>query len=230
MPGKHVHFASANQFYSPAPSTPSPTFSQSSLPDSNGPLTPPPIKHVGSPYSCTPLPPTDAPHYPRGSVAMNPLLAPGPTIVYDLTLDPLSITSLTGQRLSSRALAEPATHPPLHALTLTCRALPWAIPVASASNKPDSFVSVADVLHALSRALRQPISPTEYAQLLSPTEQRRVNEAFERRYRRLASDPPAYQVEKLKGVKRVDFLMGKTRFLGLSWTSTGPDVWELNVS
>jgi hypothetical protein len=51
-------------------------------------------------------------------------------------------------------------------------------------------------------------------------------------YRRCGciEDPDSRQLEESKGVKRVDFLMGRNRFLGLSGTLKGPDIWELNVS
>jgi hypothetical protein len=239
MPGKHVHFAPENVFYSPMPSTPSPTFSELSLPESSGPITPPPIKKHGSPYSCTPLPPADvtahAGCYPAGSVSIHPALACGPAINYDMTLDPRSVT-LAGKRaegLTSRVLAEPATYPPLASMELTVKGFPWSIRVLPYSQKPSAYVTVADVFHALSRSLRTAVTSEEYSTLLrSSRAQQEVNEAFERRYRRLAmtGNEEAYRVEKLKGVKRVDFLGTRTRWMGLSWTSAGPDVWEVNVS
>ncbi|KAG1794303.1 uncharacterized protein BJ212DRAFT_1530893, partial [Suillus subaureus] len=44
-----------------------------------------------------------------------------------------------------------------------------------------------------------------------------------------ASSAEAYAEEQRKGLKRVDFLMGCTTFMGLSSTKLGPDVWVLNL-
>ena len=53
-------------------------------------------------------------------------------------------------------------------------------------------------------------------------------ELLEQRYRRHRSSQ-AYDLEKRGGMKRVDFLMGKTKFLGLAMTSHGSDVWRLST-
>jgi hypothetical protein len=47
---------------------------------------------------------------------------------------------------------------------------------------------------------------------------------------RLLADEEERKIEALKGVKRVDFLAGKTHFLGLSGPVEGDHVWELNVA
>jgi hypothetical protein len=56
-----------------------------------------------------------------------------------------------------------------------------------------------------------------------------VDNAYFRRCELLA-DEEERTMEALQGVKRVDFLGGKTRFLGLSGPVEGEHVWELNVS
>jgi len=55
----------------------------------------------------------------------------------------------------------------------------------------------------------------------------RVNEAYENRFGVIA-DSTARAEEEIKGVKRVDFLMGR-KFLGLSSTTFGQDFWFINV-
>jgi len=56
--------------------------------------------------------------------------------------------------------------------------------------------------------------------------------AYESRYKRMEDvDPRGCEEEKKKGVKRVDFLMGRTMFMGLSpCVPMGPNVWVINVS
>jgi hypothetical protein len=94
---------------------------------------------------------------------------------------------------------------------------------------PDAFITVADVLATLHRALRLAVHPNEYNALPSHEDKHKVNAAYEHRYLRIA-DPAAHEEEKRKGVKRVDFLMGRTRFLGLSRTTEGPGIWALNLA
>jgi len=74
-----------------------------------------------------------------------------------------------------------------------------------------------------------PILPAEYGSLPSQDAILDVNTAYYRRCGRI-EDFDSRRLEEGKGVKRVDFLMGRNRFLGLSGTLKGPDIWELNVS
>lgn len=56
--------------------------------------------------------------------------------------------------------------------------------------------------------------------------QREISTAFHQRVNR---DPWRAAVEEKKGLKRIDFLKGHNRFMGLSSTKLGPDMWTLNV-
>jgi hypothetical protein len=88
------------------------------------------------------------------------------------------------------------------------------------------MVTVGDVLDAIYTSLRKNIVREDF-KYLSHSAQRRVNEAYERRYRRFL-DRRAYERERQSGVKRVDFLMDRNRFRGLVMTSNG--VWQLEVT
>ncbi|KZT24785.1 hypothetical protein NEOLEDRAFT_1148355 [Neolentinus lepideus HHB14362 ss-1] len=78
------------------------------------------------------------------------------------------------------------------------------------------YVTVADVLAHLYAALRTPASKREWA-ALDARAQERVGASF---FRRCGAGE-----ERRKGVKRVDWLGGRTRFGGVAWT--GGSCWEL---
>ncbi|KAF8624324.1 hypothetical protein AX17_007153 [Amanita inopinata Kibby_2008] len=229
MPGKHVHFAPDISVHTPA----SPTYSFSSLPtlsDSDGPLTPSSLIHSGSPYSCSPLPHvgvtlnqrlSSPAVYGNGNININNNTS---LLSFDLTLDP-SETAIA--RLPAAVLLEPATYPPLPHMIIAHKRLPWQIRLGS-SDGPHAtpYVTVRDVLHGIQRFLRCGATKTEYERI--PSEQARsgVSNAYVRRCK-AAYD---FEAERVAGLKRVDFLAGNTRFVGLSGTSRGPEVWELHTT
>lgn len=84
---------------------------------------------------------------------------------------------------------------------------------------------------ALLRDMNIPVTSSEYQALQSPQATAKVNEAYFHRCRSIM-DPTARKVEEARGVKRVDFLMGHNKFLGLSSRTSmrnGETIWELNV-
>jgi len=148
-----------------------------------------------------------------------------PAINYDLVHHPSSVHDHRHHRISSRVFTEPASTPLLRRLTIGSEHLPWTISI-SASN--GSHATVGDVLHGVHRALRKNITPAEFSSL-SSHDGRRAIRAYEQRYRRYRSTQ-AYEQEKRGGMKRIDFLMRKTKFWGLAMTSHGSDVWRLSVA
>jgi hypothetical protein len=129
--------------------------------------------------------------------------------------------------VSSRTLREPATNPPLPFLSITSQHLPWSIKVYASSN--NSFVTVEDVLSSIYRSLRTNLTSSEFNMFRSPHDQRRATRAYEERYRRHRS-VRIYEEEKRGGMKRVDFLMGHTRFLGISNSGRRLEEWQLHVT
>ncbi|KAF7967794.1 hypothetical protein HWV62_32977, partial [Athelia sp. TMB] len=193
--------------------TPSPSFSISSLPSSDGPLTPPsPFPHPAA--------------LPKGAVVPHSLLAFDhgvPAIAFDVSLPTPAVTNAARPTpLSAAQLADPAVFPPAPALHLVS-ALPWTLTVT-----PDAhpYVTVLDVLRALYNALRIPASRGEFAKETAAA-QAAIGAAF---HARVARDPATHAGEREKGLKRVDFLQGRNRFLGLSSTKLGPHVWALNLA
>lgn len=135
-----------------------------------------------------------------------------PVITYDLR-EPPSTLSSTHRGLPCSVLSQPATSPPTSRLTIVSPQLPWRITIKHSS----SAVTAQDVFSELYRALRTPITSQEYQALLpSDRERRRVAAAYEDRYKHMhVRGEKEYEDEKRGGVRRVDFLMGKTRFRGL---------------
>ncbi|KAJ7293885.1 hypothetical protein C8J57DRAFT_1270279 [Mycena rebaudengoi] len=210
MPGKHVHFSTDVNF----PSTPSPTYSSSSLPSSYGPWTPP---------AFTPYLPTNG-----GIPAMHPVLCPAstPHLVFDVTLPAENVKPNPSYPLSPNILLADATSPPLPSIVLTLPQLPrWPIIIKPSEGKS---VRVMDVIHGIYTSLRLGAAAADF-QALPPHIQSLVTGAFVRRYTRMP-DGTSAKLEKSKGLKRVDFLGAGVKFVGLSKSMEGPNVWQLHLS
>ncbi|KAF9052150.1 hypothetical protein BJ165DRAFT_932130 [Panaeolus papilionaceus] len=234
---KRVHFSNHNYVYE-EPTPPSPSLTASSIPSSSSPELPsPPPEQFGyrpsifqpSPYARhhTSLDPYDIP-LPK-PVQIHFLLAyqpyTEPAVVYDFTLPP---TTISGQ-FPLETLHEPATAPAQKRLTIICPLLQDEIEVMPSSTLPDAVVTVLDILNTVHRQLRLQIKHREYADLPEGEIRNSVDRAYYGRCSRIL-DPEARRREEGKGIKKLDLLMGKNYFSGLSGTLSGPDVWELNVS
>lgn len=131
--------------------------------------------------------------------------------------------------LLHQMLAEPATSPPLTALTITHPNLKWRIEVEPKDPAPGAYISVGDVFTTIFKELRVGIHSMDYAELTDFDARSAVDHAYYARCGRVP-DPQARLVEHQKGIKRIDMLMGRNKFLGLSGTLSGPESWELNTS
>ena len=209
MPGKHVHFASDG-----FPDTPSPTFSSMSLPSSGGPRTP--LSAAGSSVAGHVL------------ARIHPLLGitqPSPMLNYDVSQLPSTI-KLNVLTIPPHVFNEPATTPPIPSMVIRCQHLPWKITILPTNTK---HVTVRDVFDGIYRSLRHTVLEAEYQCLPSAEAKYSVNNAYNRRYKRI-NDPRVRELEKSKGPRRVDFLGEHTHFTGLSSTMEGPYVWFLSTS
>ncbi|KAF4567336.1 hypothetical protein EYR40_006334 [Pleurotus pulmonarius] len=226
---RHVHFAAENDHYI-YPTTPSPSYSQSSLPSSPGLMTPPPIHAM-------PAPPTPYPFQPRPLPSLSPettaLYAPQPmpivihpaldrpsAIGFDLRIDPFPTKVV--RDLAPTELAKPATSPPLPQLRLKCKLLPWIIVVRPSSPKPNAFVTVSDVLAGTYTQLCEAVKQGEFGRVRGVDEMNAIRDAWQKRCHEVRG---AVDVER-----RIDFLMNNTMFKGLSATEEAPDVLRLSVS
>lgn len=225
---KLVRFAYRNSFHPPA--TPALTFA-SSMTSSSGPITPPDISHRlpgPSPYTISYVPQfplAGKPPLSQEPFRPHPLLESA-AIRWDLMEDPSTITQ-NNYPLSSRVLVEQATNPRLPAFSLTSMHLPWPITVIASNG---SYVTLEDFFESVYYSLRTNMSTNEFITLLpDPNNQKRTTLAYERRYRRFRSIS-ARDMEKRGGMKRVDLLMGRTRFHSISNTSRRSEDWQLNIS
>ncbi|KAF5338433.1 hypothetical protein D9758_012227 [Tetrapyrgos nigripes] len=209
MPGKHVHFD--------IPSTPSPSFSTSTLPSSIGPFTPPSAGSYHVPLPSSP-----------GPTQVNPLIALSavPPVEWDVAFPPSSAKPSRGD-ITKHALYKPATTPPQPEIRIVCSRLPWPIVVKPVGNT--AYVTISDVFLCIYESLRHNLGEHDYYHFTG--EQRRhMSDSYIRRYSRFTGE--AAFTEKSKGLKRIDCLgiYGGTRFLGLSSTKEGPHVWQMHVS
>ncbi|KDQ28234.1 hypothetical protein PLEOSDRAFT_28508 [Pleurotus ostreatus PC15] len=154
------------------------------------------------------------------------LAGPQPNVLYDCSYSP-SHLSILNRHISPRFASESATYPPTTSMTISSPSLPWTLRVTPRHG----VISVSDVLYAIYDGLRSGIYPQDF-ESMTRDNQKRVRKAYENRYRRMRSSTDALEkavLEKANGVKRVDFLMGHTVFMGLAPTRN-PIHWVLITS
>jgi hypothetical protein len=237
MPGKHVRFASVSTAY-PATSIPSLSYSVPSVPSSSGPRTPPSYNsglpssshhghhrsHSQSHSRSRPQPKRSQsyPVHPRVHTVL--AYSHHPIINYDISL-PTSTITASYSGLSSSSFSEPAIYPPVSSLSIQIPHHSWPITVYASYN--GQYVTVNDVLSSVYNSLRKNVTPSEYNSIPSRKDSERVRMAYETRYRR-HRDRASYEAEKRQGVKRVDFLNGRTRVMGLA--TGGHGAWVLHLA
>lgn len=86
-------------------------------------------------------------------------------------------------------------------------------------------MTVNDVLDALRRAMRVIVTKAEFDQVKAVDAQRRIEDAYRRRSQKINDEQ-----ERSSGIRRVDFLMGRTTFAGLFSSGHDAESWELSVS
>jgi hypothetical protein len=169
---------------------------------------------------------------PPLALASSPYIVPTAAILYDLTCSPSFATdAVTRRPLSPLVLSEQATRPPRAILTLTLASTwPWP-PIIISAPRPNAGVCVKDVLERVHAELQVPVSLDELRRAVGDDEdvRERVLACWRNRYRS-ARDPQTREEQKAQGVKRVDLLMGRVRWSGLSAIDHDrSDTWVLNV-
>ncbi|KAK0190240.1 hypothetical protein F5146DRAFT_955693 [Armillaria mellea] len=210
QPNMYYHSRSLND-------TPSPEYPQSQLPPSS--ILPPFTDSVSSPSAVilSSIPSFHPPPTPDG--LQNPIDLPSvendiePTTVklHEYLRPPLLDIDFA-KDISPYILDipdEPATSPPLLGdMVLASKYLPWRIHISSGS--------VRDMVVALYTALRTRVTEEE----LKTAGGTGVTSAFANRVKGMGEE------ETRKGVRRVDFLLGYTRFVGVEATDE-PRVWKI---
>ena len=229
------------------PATPSPTFSISSFPSPPQPTTP-----SSSRSYYAPLPPLAT--YAMVQHVHPAVLYSGrvPPLYFDITVSPSQLADtvpqkpskggwlskcsrpsaqqspLTGRsaspvRFELSLLDEPVTYPHMNSIVLFSDLLPWSTRVEAPT--PDDVVTIFDVLQSLHTVLRIPVSKSEWNSL-SAHAQDSISAAF---YRRLGGirDHSLREKQLKKGVRRLDFLLGDTKLLGISAVPNKPGVFTL---
>jgi hypothetical protein len=231
---KKVRFAYANTYHRHS-LPPKLSYSTSTLTSSLAPVTPP--------NATLPLPlPYGHPHkYPLPGYPPRPephrYFEPN-AIQWSLDDHYSTATRLSASRhhhcLSEGGLFESACTPPLpvirifiHMPVSFAHPHPFWICEVRASN--EHYVTVLDVLRNLYKFLRGNVSQLDFNTLLE--EDRKVaTHAYQNRYRRYhPHDRDTYLSEKCRGMKRIDFMMGNTRFVGLS-ERRHPHEFDLHVT
>ena len=231
---KQVRFAThKNTFHSPH--TPLLTFaSDDSESSSSGPITPPQM------FDSLPEPfPYTVSHVPQYFKYANPLhyveplrpnqLLESAAVNWDLMLNPSTITLNNCYSLSSRMLVEQATIPAQPALSIILSIhFPWSIDVHASNG---SYVTLEDLFDSVYHSLRTNVTANEYNLLVLPhkDDKKRAARAYKQRYERIRNIS-AQDEEKRGGMKRIDFLKGRTRFRSISNTGRRSDEWRLDVT
>jgi hypothetical protein len=252
---KHVRFAVSHVYHS-APPTPSPAFSDLSLPDTDAPLTPPTFMTPLEPIPEAETEVKTSAMRIHGTIAYIP--GGNPILSWDVACPPTMAVPVPGRGVPSpshfrAALGEAATNPPLPGMTLVSDFLPYRVTIApgvgnGATSSPwtpatvplpipgmpaspsTQTVCVYDILVGLYKCLRTPLTPAEF-DALAPTLKASLSAAYHARVARVA-DPVKRDEERRKGLKRVDYLLaaGKTHFVGLGATKQNNRVWILNLA
>ncbi|KZT24798.1 hypothetical protein NEOLEDRAFT_394417 [Neolentinus lepideus HHB14362 ss-1] len=156
-----------------------------------------------------------------------------PSIFFDMSLPPtvenvpIDASAVPDAHPASKVFTAQAVHPPLSAMVLRSDKLPWGIEVRS-SEDYDHLLGVSDVLQCIYRSFQLPVTVDELA-ALDAGRSFHVQAAYRARCNRCQT-PKEYEEEKQVGVRRIDFLMGRHMFGGLSADSrNGSGAWILHI-
>jgi hypothetical protein len=193
-----------------------------------------------TPTNCSPLPfPTSYPHhrtsyiplppvledYPPTHVSITPLLgySPQPKLDFDVRLPPSTVTdTIRHYQLTSHEWQAPATTIPIPHMWIVCNRL-RRFPVRACRE----YVTIYDVISTLHHELCLTASYGDLDDL--PWHDRdMVNATYTNRLKAI-DDYVMRQQTMIDGVKKYDFLLGRTRFAGLSKMGRERDVFVLNV-
>ncbi|KAH8830467.1 hypothetical protein DL96DRAFT_945646 [Flagelloscypha sp. PMI_526] len=168
--------------------------------------------------------------HPSGKVYLHELLTyvDNPeerALKYDIRWPTNTIQALMSG-IPTLALSSPACNPSQNSLIVECAYLPSCFNIEiQAGNHPEVLgVTVSDVLMGIYADLQKSVSAEQfYALIVNEDERQEIYRAFEARCE-------GNDLERRKGLRRVDLLGGATNFLGFVRSSAAPNQrWVLRV-
>ena len=179
----------------------------------------------GAPVPPNPVsaPPYAYSHYPPVVPSeIHPLLRPdSQAIFFDLSLFEFRPVDAKGMPISVQTLAEPATHPPTTRLVVSSDRIPqWPVlldyhaATLGTAHSPSMLppITLGDVLYAIHQTMQSQITHREWAEL-DDKDEAVVAKAYMRRYKLVPGHEARLAAE---GVKRVDYLLKRVMFGGLT--------------
>lgn len=222
---KRVRWASTAMAYDAPviPKTPSPTKSDNSLPESNGPFTPPSLQyHIFLPETT--------------QISIHSFLSyqsqtSSPYLVYDVSSRPeyasLSTTRLLHLLPAERA--QPATTPGMTQMEIQIPNLPCWRPIQLVAHDSRIGVTIGEVIDAIYLYMRMPVTKGEF-EYFPKAAQHKISVAFERRCDQVKGSTEIRSAERQKGLRRVDCLAGHIQFRGLTQTGKSSHSYQLQLS
>ncbi|KAG6331178.1 hypothetical protein ID866_7910 [Astraeus odoratus] len=142
-----------------------------------------------------------------------------PPTIYDLRREPMTLVFRELERhADTRDMSSPATKPPTTWMRLYNSRFPWYIDIVT---RDGHYITLGDFFVQLFTALNKEIHKSDYYNDdLDDHDRQSLYRAYIERCRD--------EIERLAGVKRVDFLRGKVFFEGLSRGKNG--MWRLRTS
>ena len=142
-----------------------------------------------------------------------------PPLTWDLRYPP-DMATLSHCAIPAAILDSPATQPPVSKFYITCALFPrWVVDVRNPRG-----VTVRDVLLAVYDKLRKQVTSHEF-QRLPQQQQALIQEAAQWRIRHSRNS----EYERSRGIRRIDWLLKTTRFVGLTPSTDAPYTWTLVV-
>jgi len=158
---------------------------------------------------------------PDGHLHVTLIHSRPPAVIYDVRSPSSAISRTTHPTtaISHNDRAQLATSPPRQRMRITCELMPWSISVSNPAG-----VTCGDVFDAIYKCLNRRVRRSEWL-IAQESLQEKVIRAFAWRCYN-APGPPGY--EEQQGPKRVDWLLKKTVFKGLSHSGE-EDTWVLHL-
>jgi hypothetical protein len=102
-----------------------------------------------------------------------------------------------------------AVEPPTKTMRLVCKDMPWVITI----KKSEGVVTIQDVYEAIYIQLRERILHSEW-RLMGSSQRNKSTGAYAHRNERLRL---SREPEDTGGIRRVDYLLGKSQFVGIKY-------------